>query len=266
MENSMKQHTGPHSSSTKKMKLSAENEIIVNKALELGASLAGIAAVKELKASLSYQIYDRSPYYEGYTGVEWPAEAKSVLVLALLHDPAEPGLDWWSEQIPGRTPGNQLLVKISRRLKKWLKEQLDIRATPLAYAIEGGGIFLKDAAVLAGLGVIGKNNLFISPVYGTRTRLRALFLDRELPTTTGCTDFAPCEGCEQPCYRACPEDAFRHGQYDVTLCEPEMQRNRHTFISVEGAEVRMDGPCDVIKFCRACELACPATASNDSYS
>ena len=257
-DNSMIQHTNPHPSSSKSKKSNTDSEIIVNKALDLGASLAGIAAVEELEASPSYRIYDRSPYYEGYTGVKWPAEAKSVLVLALHHDPAEPGLDWWSEQIPGRTPGNRLLMEISRRLKKWLKEQLDIRATPLAYAIEGGGVFLKDAAVLAGLGVIGKNNLFISRVYGTRTRMRALFLDRELQPPMEGLDFAPCDGCEQSCHKACPENAFRSGQYDVTRCEPEMQRNRRAFISVEGAEVRMDGPCDVIKFCRACELACPA--------
>ena len=51
------------------------------------------------------------------------------------------------------------------------------------------------------------------------------------------------------------------GGYDVTLCEPEMQRNRHTPITVEGEAVRMDGLCDVVKFCRACELACPVAVS-----
>ena len=237
--------------------LRTDNHIIIDKAIELGASLAGLASVEDLKASPSYQIYDRLPYYEGYTGVTWPLEAHSVLVLALHHDPAEPGLDWWSEQIPGRTPGNQLLKKTSKKIKRWLEDCKGIKATPLAYPIEGGGIFLKDAAVLAGLGVIGKNNLFISPKYGTRVRFRALFLDRELPPIKG-IEFSPCDDCSRPCFQACPENAFRHGGYDVTLCEPEMQRNRDTLIAVEGAEVRMDGRCEVAKFCRACELACPA--------
>ncbi len=48
------------------------NEIektIVEKAKELGASLAGIATVDDLKASPSYEAYDKRPFYEEYKGV-----------------------------------------------------------------------------------------------------------------------------------------------------------------------------------------------------
>lgn len=237
-------------------KAEADSRVIVEKAVEFGASLAGIASAEALKASPSYGIYDRSPYYEGYTGVKWSAEAKSVVVLALQVDPAEPGLDWWSDRIPGRTPGNRLLMKTSRHVQEWLGERLGVRATPLAYAVERGGIFLKDAAVLAGLGVIGTNNLFLSREYGTRIRLRGLFLDTEVTPTEG-FDFVPCDGCARPCERACPENAFHGGRYDRTRCEREMQRNRDNPITVEGATVGMDGFCRVVPFCRACELACP---------
>jgi len=34
-------------------------------------------------------------------------------------------------------------MKISRQIKKWLGEYPDIKATPLAYVIESGGIFVK---------------------------------------------------------------------------------------------------------------------------
>jgi epoxyqueuosine reductase len=36
---------------------------------------------------------------------------------------------------------------------------------PLPYKVEEGGMFLKDAATLAGLGIIGKNNLLITPEF-----------------------------------------------------------------------------------------------------
>ena len=230
--------------------------MICKKAIELGASLAGIAAIKDLKESSSYTIYDKSPYYEGYTGVEWPESVKSVLVLALLAPPSQPELDWWSMDVPGRTPGNRLLMKISGKLRKWLKDNFDIEAAPLPYPVEKGGIFLKDAAVLAGLGVIGENNLLITPEYGTRVRLRALFLEAELQPADP-IDFAPCQDCIRPCHRACPENAFRNGSYDVTLCEPEMHRNRTTFYPVKGEVVGIDSPCQVTKFCRECEFSCP---------
>jgi len=51
---------------------------------------------------------------------------------------------------------------------------------------------LKDAAVLAGLGCIGKNNLLLTPEYGSRVRLRAFTIDLVLPST-GPLPFDPCE-------------------------------------------------------------------------
>jgi epoxyqueuosine reductase len=36
---------------------------------------------------------------------------------------------------------------------------------PLQYKVEEAGMFLKDAATLAGLGIIGKNNLLITPEF-----------------------------------------------------------------------------------------------------
>jgi len=73
---------------------------------------------------------------------------------------------------------------------------------PLPYHIENGGIYLKDAAVLAGLGTIGRNNLLITPEFGPRVRLRALLAGVDLPPT-GPAGFDPCEGCPAPCLTDC---------------------------------------------------------------
>ena len=244
------------------MILREEGIHIVREARRMGATLAGLTSVDALKQSPSYATYHRSPYYDGYHGVTWPVEAKSVLVLALAHPEEEPGLDWWSEQIPGRTPGNRILMRISRQLKEWLKSEEAIESSPLAYSIEEGGVFLKDAAVLAGLGVIGRHNLFISPQYGSRLRLRALFLDRgseALPLTIP----SPCTHCNAPCHAACPEQAFQSGHYDVRRCEPEMQRNRQGVVTVDGPLVGMERSREVEQFCRACELNCPVGKKNN---
>ena len=47
---------------------------IVEKAKALGASLAGIATVADLKVAPSYEAYDKAPFYEEYKGVEWREE------------------------------------------------------------------------------------------------------------------------------------------------------------------------------------------------
>ena len=99
-----------------------------------GASLAGIASVASLKDSPSYEIYDKSPYYEGYEKVEWPVEARSVLVLALFHDPSQPELDWW-DYGPGRTRGNRRLMSISESLKEWLDKEFGINARLLWWLV-----------------------------------------------------------------------------------------------------------------------------------
>ena len=121
------------------------------KARAIGASLAGIASVASLRNAPSYKI-DRD--------IEWSEEARSVLVLALDHDASEPELDWWDDR-KGGTDGNRLLIRIAEELVLWLNEEFSVNAQPLPYYVQNGGIFLKDAGVLAGLGTIGKNNLLL---------------------------------------------------------------------------------------------------------
>lgn len=208
---------------------------VIEKAIAFGASLAGIANVVSLRDSPSYKIFGP---------VEWPAEAKSTLVLALTHEASEPELDWWDDK-KGGTPGNRQLMNMAKSMSKCLREEFSIRVWPLPYHVEKGGIFLKDAAALAGLGIIGKNNLLITPEFGPRVRLRALFLD-VIIEPTGPIDFNPCEACNNmPCRHTCPQKAFKDGSYSRILCNEQMKRdeaNKGIFV----------------KYCRACELACVA--------
>jgi epoxyqueuosine reductase len=205
---------------------------------------AGIAALELLK---------KAPAYAACDAVAWPSNAKSVLVLALGHAPEEPWLDWWDSRAYG-TPGNRQLVRISKQVKQLIKRRWGIGARPLHYHVEKGGVFLKDAAVLAGLGIIGENNLLVTPRLGPRVRLRALFLDKTL-VQTGPIRFDPCRGCPRPCQAACPQNAFAEGRYSRRHCSKQMaadatavQANPHP------GSGRVSIP--VIQYCRACELAC----------
>jgi len=229
---------------------------IVEKAKALGASLAGIATVADLKVAPSYEAYDKAPFYEEYKGVEWREEHKSILVWALAHPASEPVLDWWSMKVPGFTPGNGVMRLQSRKLRIWLGEELGINALSLPYQIEYGGAFLKDSAVLAGLGMIGKNNLLVTPELGTRVRLRGIFLETVL-NPTGPSDFDPCNGCDMPCRRACPRDAFRSGTFERVICNEEQCQREADFEILDGSIMGLDKPCKVVKYCRNCELACP---------
>jgi len=218
---------------------------IIEKAKTFGASLAGFAHVSSLRDSPSYQIQRNA---------RWSVEAKSVLVIALAHPRNEPGLDWWYGK-GGGSPGDRTLTNIAEHVVEWLKEEFTIKAQLLPYHATRGGIFLKDAAVLAGLGVIGVNNLLITPEYGPRIRLRALCIDAKLGPT-GPIDFSPCNSCDIPCKAACPQKAFPQGSHSRDLCMRQMNMDEANRVILE-KEAGEDSPRVCVKYCRACELACP---------
>jgi len=217
---------------------------IIETAVACGASLAGIAPFRAVGNSL----------LRGSYGMDVrPDTMRSVLVIALEHDDAHPSLDWYTGR--GGTPGNRILIRIARDLETVLRQKFAIVSRSLPYHVEKGGIFLKEAASEAGLGVIGRNNLLITPRFGPRVRLRALLLDQALVPTPS-NRFEPCDSCKAPCLEACPRHAFRDRRYDASACHVQMKADEaHGHIAEEGRHASSSAICT--RYCRACELACP---------
>ena len=250
---------------------------IVETAMKNGATLAGIASMEAIRTSPSHTIYDKMGDYDGIGTVSdagshrniplftWPDSVKSVLVIGLSHPEDEPELDFWD----GRgTPGNRILIDIINRTSQRIENDLRVKTHKLHYYVEKGGIFLKDAAVLAGFGCIGKNNMLITPSNGPRIRLRALFMNTEIPPT-GPLAFDPCNDCKVFCRRVCPENAMaqkapvfktigfserlpgRDGAYNRELCNVRMEKD------VTESSHNTDGHQPTIRYCRKCEFICP---------
>ncbi len=257
------------------------NARISEQAINLGASVAGIANVEALKNSPSHFVFGKLDRYtcvgmkdsdNGAPGqISWPDNARSAVVVGVKHPENKPELDWWQDGLQGGTPGNRILIDINTELSEWLEKENGYKTKKLPYHIENGGIFLKDAAVMAGLGCIGKNNLFINPAYGPRVRLRAILLDAEL-SSTGAVEFNPCKGCDMPCRTSCPQAAFqkkiyhkaelgldelpgRSGVYSRPLCNQQMEIDISNCENIEVKE--HDRPGKLIKYCRLCEFSCP---------
>ena len=104
--------------------------------------------------------------------------------------------------------------------------------------------------------VIGKNNLLVTPEFGTRVRLRGMFIEAELEPTDP-IDFNPCNGCDRPCHKACPRNAFRSGSFERPLCAKENDKREAAVEELDGSIMGIDEPSKVVKPCRVCELACP---------
>ena len=259
----------------------ATSSAILKKAKQLGVHLAGFANVDDLKGAPSFVFTPQLPGIGKVIGalegemelnpgeVKWPEEAKSILVVAVEHPEDKPELDWWYGQ---KSPtGNNLLINAVKALCEWVPANFDIDVFHFPYFIEQGGIYLKDVAVLAGLGCLGRNNLVVTPEYGPRVRLRAMTLSVPIPST-GPSGFDPCVQCDDLCRKTCPQHAFdepiyspetynlailpgRDGSYARPSCHIEMHKN--------GDEAREQIPegfsesVMVVKYCRNCEWNCP---------
>jgi len=219
---------------------------LLDKCLEFGADDAGICRALDL---LSGPAHRRFPLPEGI------GEQHSVLVMALSHPRDEPELDYFIKREGaryGNSAGNRRLMDISSRIGRWLAGQ-GIASTDLHYYVERGGVFLKDAAVLAGLGTIGANNLLIHPGLGTRVRFRAHLVEVTM-TPAKRLDFDPCSLCPRPCLTVCPEGALEEGRYHTQRCQARFDRDYEEGIPVPAEG---DGPaCREVRYCRECEFAC----------
>lgn len=261
---------------------------ITDKAGAWGADMAGTVGLEDLKRSPSHEISGKMPEFDGVgTGgggagkrgvVRWPENARSAVVIAVAHPVERPEMDWWETTgaSAGNTAGNRLMMETVSRLAGWLESAHGVQCFKLPYHIERGGVYMKDAAVLAGLGCIGKNNLFIAPRYGPRIRLRVMLTDADLPSA-GTADFDPCRDCPMPCRKACPQAAFagrsctgekygmaelpgRDGFYSRFRCNRQMVMDESP--SDDGKTDHPAGTKRQIKYCRKCEMACPVGATS----
>jgi epoxyqueuosine reductase len=203
---------------------------------------------------VSIAALERAPSYDKCGMVPRLPGTGSLLVTALVHERSQPELDWWDDR-KGGTSGNRRMEEAAVKLASWLGQELEVKAHILPCHLERGGVFLKDAAVLAGLGIIGKNNLLVTPDYGPRIRLRAMLVEMEVdPPET--LYFDPCARCCVPCTRACPREAFPQGSYHRPSCAEQMKENEANRVSIAG--VGEEGALRLCTlYCRACELACP---------
>jgi len=233
---------------------------LLAKAESHGGIRAGIVRLQAVLKSPSYETAAAEP--GGPDGsdsgriVDWPAEAQTVLTLGLHHPESDPQLDWWDG---GDTLGNRRLRAISDSLTKWLRENCGVKAYPLPYDVEKEGLFLKDAAVLCGIGIIGRNNLLLHSQWGPRIRLRSILLEGEFQDSAPLEGFSPCETCGGFCQKTCPVNAFPRETYRRAICAQQMAADFEN--SAADGEYAADGQRhSAIKYCRACELSCPVGA------
>lgn len=167
-------------------------------------------------------------------------------------------------------------ARIARCLEKEGFESVHVAATmPVEFL--GGRNFIgefphRNAAVAAGLGVRGRNNLLITPEFGPRHRMASVITTAALEPDPVLKD-SPCRKCEK-CVKACPVSAFENGTeqkpVDVMKCRAHLTRPLLGGMKVRNMVKSMfttpDWISEVVQtlmqgyhsYCHACMAACPA--------
>lgn len=103
----------------------------------------------------------------------------------------------------------------------------------------------REIAGLAGLGWMGRNNLLVTPQFGSQVRLVTILTDMELPAQSGNHAGGDCATCHA-CVKMCPVGAIDDdpGNFDLDSCTAQLRR----FSKSEKINNLICGLC--IKVCR----------------
>jgi len=114
-------------------------------------------------------------------------------------------------------------------------------------SMEGRGLLsMKQLAVQAGLGSIGKNTLFINRRFGNMVTLGAILTDLEVQSDT-LSESMCIDNCHR-CIESCPANALDNGSVNQKLCR------EHTYGKTKRGFDTVD--------CNKCRIVCPMNHAN----
>ena len=184
-----------------------------------------------------------------------PAWARSVLVLGYATIDEAYDYNVYVE-VRGRRRWSKLAYEVvvarSALLALALRDR-GARAMPLVFENSAAIIDLRRAAVAAGLGAIGKNELVISPTFGPRIRFGAVFTDLALEFDRP-LDTYPCSSCSR-CWGACPSGALGPAGFDRSRCLAEFAPSPEMLAEQKRTALQLT-PFTRLQ-CVACITSCP---------
>ena len=168
---------------------------------------------------------------------------KTVVIIGFhLYDLILDAWNYFKEENRSYQFADSLIENFCHRVKDKLA-QIGYESVVISY---GPGLYLKDSAALAGIGPIGKNNLLITPSYGSQVRLRAIITTAPLICGEPILESEYCKECDI-CMKACPANAFIDGKYTKDVCN-EWARANWEILSEH-----------TVVWCNVCIEECPVT-------
>jgi epoxyqueuosine reductase QueG len=150
-------------------------------------------------------------------------DPKTVMIIGFyLYDII---LDAWShkegEGVWSHQFADAVVEQFCHRVRRYLSNK-GFNSRVISYR---PGLFLKEAAALAGVGAIGKNNLLITNRFGSQVRLRALVTTAPLICGEPIRESKYCKECNI-CIEACPANALINGKFIKEKCYYYLETHR----------------------------------------
>ena len=206
------------------------------------------------------QIFDKVPEVKyGYTDISYSSfseEYRSALVFAVPYE-EQLNLDSYTEErfensiLNARNKLEIILKDIEIVLKE---ECIKYYIPPVAQQNEEDllAVFsFKYAAVNAGLGWIGKNDVLITEKYGPRVSLSAVLVDYPFETGRKITE-SRCASCNR-CVDICPHKALKGLNWDINALRNDL-RDYHLCNQKRSAYIERHGRKNA---CGLCMVVCP---------
>lgn len=179
-------------------------------AAEQGGEAMGICRIGELAEIFVPEITDAARKLPVAISIGFPLQRA---VLETLDN--RPNEIYKSHYRAANAQLDTITLLMAQRISRWGYNALPIPASRLLPLHPyRGHVNHREIAFKAGLGWRGKNNLLVSPVYGSRLRLATLLTDLELetdPVYDG--DCGPCHACR----KHCPVEAIGETAADFQL-------------------------------------------------
>lgn len=209
--------------------------------LSIGADVCGVANVDRFsEAPAGFHPTDIFPNSKSVIvlGIALPkglTKVESRLIYGHFNYGTCPNVDWVSfraaKEIERLYSGYAVPLPADGPYEYWDEEKLEGR----------GLISMKHAAVLAGIGTLGKNTLLLNEKYGNLLTLGAVLTDLNLDSDPLAESIC-IEGCNM-CIKNCPSQALDGQRANQTKCRPNTYgTNTRGFDTVN---------------CNKCRVVCP---------
>lgn len=192
--------------------------------------------------------FERIPEFDKY---------KTIIVLGLSYPSKEVDFKGKGYGVLSRYSYNTDYHIVLKNLFVKIKKEFDLLNIKSHFSVDVSDILEKQAAVLAGLGYTGKNQLLINPKYGSFLNLATILVDIELENDY-ISAVDDCGNCTL-CINACPSDALDEG-FNRELCLSDISQEK---VILDDKEIAYFDK--VIYGCDICQKVCPKNAGIDFH-